>query len=151
MGFRLGLYGGRQINVAPTDWMAWRTPAHLVRGEVVHHHDVACPQRQCELLSDIGQEQFSVHCSVDDQRRGQAVVTQRGDKGRRLPMAVRHLGDQPLTAPAATVTLRHVRAGPRLIQEHQATRIDADHLGLPGDATLVDVGTILFRGAQDFF
>lgn len=37
------------------------------------------------------------------------------------------------------------------VEEHQPTRIETDHLGLPVDATLVNIGTVLLRGAHDFF
>lgn len=142
----------RQVDQGGSDGRDCLTDASdLVCGEVVHHHEIAGSQSWCELLLDVGQEQFTVHRTVDHQRRGQAVVTQRRDKGRRLPVAVRHLGDQALATTAAAITPSHVRAGPRLIQKHQATRIDANHLGLPGDPTLVDIGPILLRGAQDFF
>ena len=116
---------------------------HLVRGEVVHHHEVAGTQSRCGLLWGVGQEQFAIHRTVDRQWCGQAVVTQRRDKGRRLPVAVRYLGDPALATAAAAITPSHVRAGPRLIQKHQTTRIDTNHLGWPGDPTLVNIGPIL--------
>jgi len=41
IGFKSGLYGGKNINVAPAISIASRTPGPLVAGEIVHDHNVA--------------------------------------------------------------------------------------------------------------
>jgi len=67
-----------------------------MRSEVGRHHNVALLQRGDEFLPKVGEEQFTVCGSVDDHRRGQAIVTQRRDERGRLPMAVRHFSDESL-------------------------------------------------------
>jgi hypothetical protein len=51
-------------------------------------------------------------------------MTKRGDEHRRLPMAVRRLGVEPLAAPAASMGGRHVGLRPGLIDEHEALGIE---------------------------
>lgn len=77
--------------------MVSRTPPTVMRSEVGRHHNVALLQRGDEFLPKVGEEQFTVCGSVDDHRRGQAIVTQRRDERGRLPMAVRPFSDESLT------------------------------------------------------
>ena len=48
----------------------------LVSAEVVHDHDVAGAQRPDQFLFDVSCELLSVDRSIEDARRGQAVVAQ---------------------------------------------------------------------------
>jgi hypothetical protein len=66
-------------------------------------------------------------------------------------MSVRHLGDEPLTAGASSMTARHVGLGPGLVDEDQASGIKPALIALPLGASASDVGSILFAGVQAFF
>jgi hypothetical protein len=75
----------------------------LVGAKVVQHHDVARAQGRRQRLLDIGEEARAVDRAVEDAGRADAVVAQRGQEGRGLPVAMRHGSYQPLPAPGAAV------------------------------------------------
>ncbi len=66
--------------------------------QIVHDDDIAGAERRGEALFDPGLEDGAVHGLVDDHGRVDAILAQRGDEGRRLPMSVGHGGDEPFTA-----------------------------------------------------
>ena len=82
---------------------------------------------------------------------GDPVAAQRRQKGQCPPAAVRHLGDQPRAAAAASVAAGHVGLGPSLIDEHQALGVKSALIRLPPGPPAGDVGAILFAGVQAFF
>ena len=66
-------------------------------------------------------------------------------------MAMRDRADQPLTFRRPAARASHVGRGPRLVEEHQTTRIELRlELG-PRLTGLLDVLAILLGGAQVFF
>ena len=69
-------------------------------GQVVHHDDVARPQRRHQHLLYIDEEGRPVHRAVEDPGRGHALEPQRPHEGRCLPMPVRHAGPASLPAGA---------------------------------------------------
>ncbi len=68
-----------------------------------------------------------------------------------MPTAVRHLGEEPLPLPAATVAARHIGLGPGLIDEDQARGVDPVLILLPARPPAGHVRTILLAGVQGFF
>jgi hypothetical protein len=58
----------------------------LVRGEVVHHHEVARAQRRRQGLLDIREEARPVDRAIEHAGCGEAVVAQRGDDGGGFPV-----------------------------------------------------------------
>ena len=75
----------------------------------------------------------------------------RGEEGQRAPVAVRHLGDQPLAARRAAVGAGHVGLGPGLVDEDQAGGIKPPLILLPLRAPARHVRPILLAGVQAFF
>src|SRR3954451_24806201 len=49
---------------------------------------------------------------------------QAGNQGGQLPVAVRHCCPQPQAAGTSTIAPRHVRSGPRLVDEDQAVGVE---------------------------
>ena len=96
----------------------------LVAGEIVHDDDVAAPQRRHQELDDPGQEADGIDRLVEDAGRDDPVASQAGHEGQRLPMAMRHLGDQPLAERAASMQSSHVRLGPGLVDKDQPLGIN---------------------------
>src|ERR1700733_9163263 len=75
---------------------------NLVRGQIVHDHDVARPQLGSERLFDIGEKGLTVHRAVEDHGSSDAVGTQPGGEGGGFPMAMGH-GGAAWLAPARRV------------------------------------------------
>ena len=89
--------------------------------------------------------------TVDDIRRREAIDAQCGDEGRCLPVSVRHLRHQALPAPRAPVVPDPLGRDRRLVDEHQARRVEARLLGSQLGARGSDVRPILLGGVQRFF
>jgi hypothetical protein len=70
----------------------------LMAAEILHDDDIACPQFWNENLIDIGLERAPVDRPIENHRCDHARQAQVGDEGRRLPVAVRDGGTQPLAA-----------------------------------------------------
>ena len=58
-------------------------------------------------IFDIGFEYVAVHRAIDDQGRGDPVVTQGGDEGCRFPMPMRNRGEEPFAFAGATTKPGH--------------------------------------------
>jgi len=119
--------------------------------EVVHDDDVAWLERGREELFDISEKDCSVHGAVDHQRRGDAVVSQAGNEGRGLPMPVRNAGDDALATRCPTVSARHVRRRPGLVDEDKPRRIHIWLALAPGCAGLGNVGSVLLSRVLRLF
>jgi hypothetical protein len=70
----------------------------LVRAEIVHDHDVAWPQAWDENFFHIEPEAFTIDRTVEEPNRFDLILAQCGQEGHGLPMAMRHLGLDPLAA-----------------------------------------------------
>ncbi len=129
MGFRSGEYLGRKRRRAPAALMARRTALLLceprfVRAEIVRDHDVARPQGGDEDLVDVEPEGLAVDGPVEQPRRLDPIVPQGGQEGHRLPVTVRHLGLEALSARRPAPERGHVGLGPGLVDEDEAGRVD---------------------------
>ena len=102
-------------------------------------------------LLDPGQEAFAVDRPVEHAGRVDAVVTQRGEKRHRLPMAVRHLRLQAFATATPAAQRRHVGLGPGLVDEDEPADVEARLQSLPAGASARDVRPILLAGVNGFF
>ena len=97
---------------------------------------------------DVSLEDTPIH------RRVERAAAQAGDEGLRLLMSERSLCEKPLAFQATAAQSRHLGGGSRLVQEDQPVGLKP-HLRLanagPFFARLLDVGTIVLAGAQNFF
>ena len=123
----------------------------LVNRDIIHEHDVTSLQRRSQDLFDIGAKGFTVHRTFEHERRGHAVVPQRGDKGRGLPIAVQDLLDQTLSARGATIETGDVARDAGFIDENQPLWIKPWLSPSQGSASGRDVRSILLGGVQAFF
>lgn len=78
-------------------------------------------------------------------------MTQRGDKGERLPVAVKELRGQPLSSRPPAAQRGHVRLDPALIEKDQPASGDTVLMGFPAPALAGDLRAILFGGQRGFF
>lgn len=123
----------------------------FVTSEVVHNNDISRHQRRDEDALDIGTEDVTVHRPVEDPGRVDPVVSQRGDKGRGVPVTER---GRPRQAPAlrCLATERsHVGLHPGLVDEDKPRRVDPALMPLPSLAAALHVGTFALVGHQRLF
>jgi len=143
---------GRQIEQLRAN-RADRSPYRwiFVAAQIVHHHNVACPQGRNQELLHPGEETLCVDRTIQDARRGDAVTSQSSHEGECLARAVWHFVDQTLPSGAAAMHAGHVGLRPGLVDEDQAARINLALPLLPLAPSPGDVSTILLTGAQAFF
>ena len=120
--------------------------------EIVEKDDVVGFEGGNEFLLDIGSETFAVDRTVEPAGRVDAIVPQRRDEGRGLPMAMRRrLVDEALSALRPAVEARHVGLGPGLVDEHEPGRIDPPLRFAPSLAVARDVRAGLLTRDQRLF
>ena len=123
----------------------------FVAGEVVHDHDVAwCEGRHKELLDPFSKA-GPVDGLIEDARRIDPVTAQRGDEGHGAPMAIGHLGVQPLAFGCPASERGHVGLGPRLVDEDEMPGVKSPLILAPLRAPPCDLGAELFGGKNAFF
>ena len=108
----------------------------LVAGGVVHHEHVARPERRRQDPPDVGEESAAVDRAVEHEGRGEALRPERADEGGDAPAAVRDGGDQARPARGATAGAGHAGAGPGLVEEDEAWRVEPRREVRPGGAGL---------------
>lgn len=123
----------------------------LVAGEVVEDDDITRPQRRAKLLLDPPGEARPIDRLVEHEGRIDPVAAQGGDEGHRLPVPVRHLGVEPLADRRPTPQRSHVRLGPGLVHEDQASGIRSALKLLPLLAPTGHLGPQLLGGEHAFF
>ena len=126
--------------------------------QIVEDYDVARLPRRHEELFDIGLEALAVNGPVEQAGRFDAVVAQRGEESRGLPLALRDRVDEPLSLgaqPRRRVMLVFVQSLPPrrgVIDEDQPPGVDArpDRFAIvcggalyPGDPTRARRGSFL--------
>src|SRR5829696_8278921 len=112
----------------------------LVAAEVVEDDDVAFGEGRPENLLDVEGEELAVDRAVDDPGCVDAIASQGGDEGERLPMAVRHAGLEPLSTRPPAAQGRHVGLDPGLVDEDEPSRLNPTLTGLPARPLAGDVG-----------
>ena len=123
----------------------------LVAAEIVEDHQVAWLEDSEEELFDLALKAFADDGAVEHARRGDRIATQGGEKSHGLPMAVRHMLNQPFALSAPAAQRRHVGLHPGLIDEHQPLDVDARLILAPPGAPLGNVRPLLLGGANAFF
>jgi hypothetical protein len=123
-----------------------------VRSEIVEHDDVVSLEGRDEELLDVGEKPLAVEGAVEQRGRIDAIVAQRGEEGRGLPVAVRHFGDESASARSPAVEAGHVGLGPGLVDKDETRRIDALLMASPAtcDGALCPDDPSRARGASFF-
>lgn len=138
-----------ELGAGGTDRLAHGFP--LVTAEIVQDDNVAGGERRHEHRLDIDAEAVAIDRAVVDPRCIDPVVSQRRQERHGFPAAVGNLAPQPLAARAPATQRPHVRLGPGLIDEDEATGIKIRLMRLPTRAFARHVGTILLAGQHGFF
>ncbi len=123
----------------------------FVAAEIVEDDHIAGYERGREHALDIGAEDDAVHGTVDDERRRDAVLAQRGNEGGCLPVSVGHPADQTHAPLAPAVAARHVGLGPGLIDEDKMSWIKGGLIPAPLFAGCGHVRPVLLAGQHGFF
>jgi hypothetical protein len=121
-----------------------------VRWKVVHHHDVAAPERWNQALLHVGEEHFSIHGTVDHHGRRHFIVTQGGHEGTRLPCPKWHLADQSDAPRGSAAEAQQVGTDGGLVDQYQPGGIKQALLPNPTSARAGDVRALPFSGLQRF-
>jgi len=125
--------------------------SNFMNSDIIHDDNVASLEGWSKDLLDISQKGWAIHRSIQQEGRSDAIVTQRCDKGRSLPMTMRHLADEPLTTRSSTVAAGHVCGCGSFIDEYEPSWIE---LGLHPEPCLARCGyvrAVLFGRVQAFF
>ena len=123
----------------------------LVAGEIVHDDDVAGHERRTEMFFDPCGEAGGVDRLIEHEGRIDPVAAEGCDEGHRFPVAVGHLGMEPLSDWSPASEGCHVGLGPGLVDENQAARIRSSLELLPLLATPGDLRAQLLGGKNAFF
>src|SRR5262245_11756303 len=124
---------------------------YLVGSVIVHHNDVAAPERRNQALLDIGPEHLSCYRSVDHHWRGHFVVPQGSHEGDCLPFAEGDMPDQPDASRSAPAEPHHVGTDRSLVDKDQPGWIKHALLSNPTSARAGHVCSLSFFGLQAFF
>jgi hypothetical protein len=123
----------------------------FVAAEIVQDHQITWPKGGNQHFLDVGSEALAVDRTVDEPGRIDAIVTQRGDEGRGLLVAMRNLDHEPFALRRPSPKRLHVGLRPRLVDEDQTSRIDLALTVHPLDAPPRDVRSVAFAGDHGFF
>lgn len=123
----------------------------LVDCNIVHHDDIAAPERRSQALLDVGQEHLRVHGTFDDHRGDHFVVAQPRHKGDCLPLSERSTPDQLNPAWTAAPKPNHLGGDRRLVDEDQPGGIEQALLANPAPARAGHIRPLLFGGPETLF
>lgn len=123
----------------------------LVAAEIVEDDDVALGEGRSENLLGIEGKELAVDGAVEDPRRADPIVAQRGDEGQGLPVAMRRCGLETLASWSPPAQGRHVGFDPGLIDEDQPRSVNLALTRFPALPLAGDVGSILLGGQNCFF
>ena len=123
----------------------------FVAAKVVHDDDVAGTKRRDEDLLDIGLKALAVDRTVKKPWGFNAVVAQRSQERRCLPVPVRDLGRKPHAERRPPAQRRHVGLGPGLVDEDQTLRLDLVLILGPLRPPPRDIGAVAFASHHGFF
>ena len=133
IGFRSGLWAGRNHSLAPAARMAALIAGALwlprlsrseedqktVRGTVFPTNDVAGAQGGDQHPLDMGAEDLRVDGAIEDPGCTGPVVAQGGEERHGIPVPERGFGLHPVAALAPAAQRGHVGPGRGFIYEHQ--------------------------------
>ena len=123
----------------------------FMAAQIVHDDDVTGTKRRDEELGDIGLKSLAIDWTLDKPWGVDAVVAQRRQEGRCVPVAVRDLGRKPDAERCPSAQRRHVGLGPGLVDEDQTLRLDLVLILDPLCPPPRDVGTVAFASHHSFF
>lgn len=123
----------------------------LVAGQVVHDDDVAGRQGRDEALLDIVGEALRVDRLVEHAGGVDPIASKSREEGHGPPVAVRHLGVEPLADRRPASQGGHVGLDPGFVDEDEARRIKPALVFLPLRPASRDRGAELFGGQHGFF
>ena len=104
-----------------------------------------------EHLLDVGEEGGVVDRAVEDRRCLQAVPSQRGDHGVRLPVSAGRVSAEPQAAGAAAVAPPQIGRDAGFVEKDEVPGIAQRLRVLPVAAGRGDVRATLFVGVYGFF
>ena len=119
--------------------------------EIVHDDYVALAKGRHKNPLDIGSKALAIDRSLEKPRCVDPIEAKRGQERRRLPAAVRHLGEEAFAAWRRSSQRRHIGLGPSLVDKNQALRFDAILILCPLRPPPRDVGTVAFASHHAFF
>ncbi len=119
--------------------------------EIVHDHDVAGLEAGNEDPLDINQEAFAIDRTIEQPRRLDPVLAERGQESHGVPVSERRRPWQALTAGRPAPKRGHVGLGPGFIDEDQAGRVDARPIFQPLHPAARDIRAIPLAGDQRLF
>ena len=123
----------------------------FVTAEVIHDHQIPGMERRPEDFFDIGSEPLAVDRAIQQPGRFDPVVSQRGDEGHRVPMAIGNFAEQSGATLRPAAQRRQVGFGPGLVDEDQPLRVNPRLVAAPLRPAAGDVRAILFAGENGFF
>src|SRR6185436_927266 len=91
------------------------------------------------------------HRAVEHHRGADPVTSQRRDKGGRLPVTERRLGEEPPAARGAAIEAGHLGADTGLVDEDELVDIDKAPRGLPDTTPRRDIRPVLLACAERLF
>ena len=119
--------------------------------QIIRDHKIASPQGWGQKAGHPCQKAGRIDRAIEHAWGDDAVASQRGDKSQRLPMTIRHFGNQTAADGAASVHTGHVCFGPCLVDKDQALGINVALQPFPLLTPPLNVRTILLAGVQSFF
>ena len=123
----------------------------FVAGEIIQDDDIAWLERRTELLLDPLREGRAIDRLIEDERGIDPVAAQSSDEGHGFPVAIRHLGMEPLAFGCPAPQWGHVGFGPCLVHEDEPGSVRLPLILLPLLAPSGDLGPQLFGGKHAFF
>ncbi len=123
----------------------------LMRGQIIHHDDVAGLERGDEDLIEVREKRLPVHRPIEQSRRGQPGHAERGHERARLPVVVRRVIVDAGAPPTPAVAPYQVRGDPTFIEKDEPRWINRRRDASPVRSGRGDVGAILLGRADRFF
>jgi len=123
----------------------------LMAAKVVDDDDIARDQGLDELGLDIGVEGLGVDRAVDDPRRLDAIMAQRGEECHCSPMTIGRVPDQACAPRPPTAQGRHIGFHPGFIDKNQAPAVNPALILSPLLSAARDFWSFLLGGHQRFF
>lgn len=139
----------QELGPGATDRLADGGP--FVTAQIVHDDDVAGRERRHEELLYIVGEALAVDRLIEHARGVDPVTAERRQESHRAPMAIGHLGMEPLTDRRPAAQRRHVGLRPGLVDEDETRWIKPALILLPLLAPPCDLWPELFGGQHAFF
>jgi hypothetical protein len=119
-----------------------------VDAQIVHHDDVSGMERRHQAVPNPPKEKVA---PIHDQRGRQARGAKGSKERRRLPVAVRHAGQQSFALGCTPAWPGHVRLGPRFVDKHEPIQVQERLLSLELLTPLRDIRPLTLRSDEHFF